>query len=39
MNQHGPEGVRFWTRVKTVTARWPEGGAGAGGSFVIPTMG
>jgi malonate-semialdehyde dehydrogenase (acetylating)/methylmalonate-semialdehyde dehydrogenase len=39
MNQHGPEGVRFWTRVKTVTARWPEGGGAAGGSFVIPTMG
>ncbi len=40
INQHGPEGVRFWTRVKTVTARWPESGAGGpGGSFVIPTMG
>jgi malonate-semialdehyde dehydrogenase (acetylating)/methylmalonate-semialdehyde dehydrogenase len=25
MNQHGPEGVRFYTRVKTVTARWREG--------------
>jgi malonate-semialdehyde dehydrogenase (acetylating)/methylmalonate-semialdehyde dehydrogenase len=37
-NQHGPEGVRFWTRIKTVTARWPEGAAGGGG-FVIPTMG
>src|SRR5690606_35290440 len=23
INQPGPEGVRFWTRVKTVTARWP----------------
>lgn len=21
---HGPEGVRFYTRMKTVTARWPE---------------
>jgi malonate-semialdehyde dehydrogenase (acetylating)/methylmalonate-semialdehyde dehydrogenase len=38
MNQHGPEGLRFWTRVKTVTARWPESGA-AGGGFNIPTMG
>ncbi len=42
-NQHGPEGVRFWTKVKTVTQRWPDGGAGGAGdtgsAFVIPTMG
>jgi malonate-semialdehyde dehydrogenase (acetylating)/methylmalonate-semialdehyde dehydrogenase len=25
-NQHGMEGVKFWTKVKTVTVRWPEGG-------------
>ena len=25
-NQHGMEGVKFWTKVKTVTARWPDGG-------------
>jgi len=37
MNQHGPEGVRFYTKVKTVTARWPEGDVGDQ-SFVIPTM-
>ncbi len=36
-NQHGMEGVKFWTKVKTVTARWPEGDAGDS-SFVIPTM-
>ena len=24
-NQHGMEGVRFWTKVKTVTQRWPDG--------------
>ena len=36
-NQHGMEGLKFWTRVKTVTARWPEGDA-ADSSFVIPTM-
>ena len=24
-NQHGMEGLKFWTKVKTVTARWPEG--------------
>jgi len=37
VNQHGPEGVRFFTRVKTVTARWPTG-VREGSSFVIPTM-
>jgi malonate-semialdehyde dehydrogenase (acetylating)/methylmalonate-semialdehyde dehydrogenase len=36
-NQHGPEGVKFYTKVKTVTARWPEGDVGDQ-SFVIPTM-
>ena len=24
INQHGMEGVRFWTKTKTVTARWPD---------------
>jgi len=38
MNQHGPEGVRFYTKVKTVTQRWPSGGAVADSSFIIPTM-
>ncbi len=38
-NQHGEEGVRFWTKIKTVTARWPEANSHAGdSSFVIPTM-
>ena len=37
-NQHGMEGVRFYTKVKTVTARWPEGDVHADSSFVIPTM-
>ena len=36
-NQHGMEGLKFWTKVKTVTARWPEGDVGDS-SFVIPTM-
>ncbi|MBB5518433.1 CoA-acylating methylmalonate-semialdehyde dehydrogenase [Amphiplicatus metriothermophilus] len=36
-NQHGPEGVRFWTKIKTVTQRWPEDIQGS--EFVIPTMG
>jgi malonate-semialdehyde dehydrogenase (acetylating)/methylmalonate-semialdehyde dehydrogenase len=37
VNQHGMEGVRFYTKVKTVTARWPEG-AVEDSAFVIPTM-
>jgi malonate-semialdehyde dehydrogenase (acetylating)/methylmalonate-semialdehyde dehydrogenase len=41
-NQHGMEGVKFWTKVKTVTQRWPDGATGvddAANAFVIPTMG
>ncbi|SCW68977.1 malonate-semialdehyde dehydrogenase (acetylating) / methylmalonate-semialdehyde dehydrogenase [Sphingobium faniae] len=38
-NQHGMEGVKFWTKVKTVTQRWPDGGASGDSAFVIPTMG
>jgi malonate-semialdehyde dehydrogenase (acetylating)/methylmalonate-semialdehyde dehydrogenase len=37
-NQHGMEGVRFYTKVKTVTARWPESRLEDESSFVIPTM-
>ncbi len=38
-NQHGMDGVRFWTKVKTVTQRWPDGGGDGSNAFVIPTMG
>ena len=38
-NQHGMEGVKFWTKVKTVTQRWPDGAVEGGNAFVIPTMG
>lgn len=38
-NQHGLEGMRFWTKVKTVTQRWPDGGGDGSNAFVIPTMG
>ncbi|MGQ9368168.1 CoA-acylating methylmalonate-semialdehyde dehydrogenase [Azospirillum sp. ST 5-10] len=34
---HGPEGVRFYTRLKTVTSRWPTG-IRAGADFVMPVM-
>ena len=35
---HGPEGVRFYTRLKTVTARWPTGIRG-GVDTSMPTLG
>jgi malonate-semialdehyde dehydrogenase (acetylating)/methylmalonate-semialdehyde dehydrogenase len=38
---HGLEGVRFYTRLKTVTSRWPAepNGKGTGSAeFVMPTM-
>ncbi|MGD0025724.1 MAG: CoA-acylating methylmalonate-semialdehyde dehydrogenase [Xanthobacteraceae bacterium] len=37
LNQHGPDSIRFYTRTKTVTARWPSG-VKEGAEFVIPTM-
>ena len=36
-HMHGPEGVRFYTKLKTMTARWPTG-IRAGADFSIPTM-
>ena len=36
-HMHGAEGVRFYTRLKTVTERWPDNAA-AGAEFVMPTM-
>ncbi|WP_028294478.1 CoA-acylating methylmalonate-semialdehyde dehydrogenase [Oceanobacter kriegii] len=40
LNMHGPDGVRFFTRMKTVTKRWPTGirAAGASNEFSMPTM-
>ncbi len=35
---HGPEGVRFYTRIKTITARWPTG-IRAGVDTTMPTLG
>jgi malonate-semialdehyde dehydrogenase (acetylating)/methylmalonate-semialdehyde dehydrogenase len=37
LNQHGPDSIRFYTKTKTVTARWPSG-IKEGAEFVIPTM-
>jgi malonate-semialdehyde dehydrogenase (acetylating)/methylmalonate-semialdehyde dehydrogenase len=35
------EGLRFWTKNKVVTQRWPDGSADADNknAFMIPTMG
>ncbi|BAD55882.1 CoA-acylating methylmalonate-semialdehyde dehydrogenase [Nocardia farcinica] len=48
LNQHGPDSIRFYTKTKTVTQRWPDGGSravlsgrsagSASNAFVIPTM-
>jgi malonate-semialdehyde dehydrogenase (acetylating)/methylmalonate-semialdehyde dehydrogenase len=38
LNVHGMDGVRFYTRLKTVTARWPDDGSAAPG-FHMPVMG
>ena len=37
-HMHGPEGVRFYTKLKTITTRWPTG-IRTGAEFVMPTMG
>ena len=37
LNQHGPDSIKFYTKTKTVTSRWPSG-TQDGASFVIPTM-
>lgn len=36
-HMHGSEGVRFYTKLKTITTRWPTG-IRAGAEFVMPTM-
>jgi len=37
LNQHGPASIQFYTKVKTITSRWPSG-IKDGAEFVIPTM-
>ncbi|WP_063022970.1 CoA-acylating methylmalonate-semialdehyde dehydrogenase [Nocardia niwae] len=37
LNQHGPDSIRFYTKTKTVTQRWPAGPEESN-AFVIPTM-
>ncbi len=35
---YGTEGIRFYTRLKTTTSRWPSSSKGGGAEFVMPTM-
>ena len=37
LHVHGPDGVRFYTRLKTVTSRWPTAQR-EGAQFTMPTM-
>ncbi len=37
LNQHGPDAIRFYTKTKTITSRWPSG-IRSGAEFSIPTM-
>ena len=37
LNQHGPDSIRFYTKTKNVTARWPSG-VKEGAEFSMPTM-
>ena len=39
IDQYGMEGLKFWTKAKKVTQRWPDGGGDGSNAFVIPTMG
>ncbi|AHK20284.1 CoA-acylating methylmalonate-semialdehyde dehydrogenase [Yersinia similis] len=39
LNVHGNDGVRFYTRMKTITARWPEAQHDQGAAFSMPTLG
>ena len=39
IDQYGMEGLRFWTKTKKVTQRWPDGGGDGSNAFIIPTMG
>ena len=38
LNQHGPDAIRFYTKTKTVTSRWPSDGSDDAANFVMPTM-
>ena len=37
LSQHGADAIRFYSKTKTVTSRWPSG-TKEGAEFSIPTM-
>jgi malonate-semialdehyde dehydrogenase (acetylating)/methylmalonate-semialdehyde dehydrogenase len=39
LHVHGAEGIKFYTRTKVVTTRWPHQDTPRGGGFVMPTLG
>jgi malonate-semialdehyde dehydrogenase (acetylating)/methylmalonate-semialdehyde dehydrogenase len=39
LHVHGTEGVKFYTRTKAVTSRWPETSEKSRSSLVMPTLG
>lgn len=38
LHAYGPDGVRFYTRRKMITQRWPSAGVREGASFSMPTL-
>lgn len=38
LHAYGPDAVRFYTKRKTITQRWPSAGVREGASFSMPTM-
>jgi len=38
LHAYGPDGVRFYTRRKAITQRWPSAGVREGAEFSMPTM-
>ena len=38
LHAYGPDGVRFYTKRKTITQRWPSAGVREGAQFSMPTM-
>lgn len=39
LSAYGPDGVRFYTRRKTITQRWPSAGVREGAQFSMPSLG
>ena len=38
LHAYGPDGVRFYTKRKTITQRWPSAGVREGAQFSMPTL-